>query len=477
MKVTVMAMMMSLLMMGHVSSACYQTGFGKETTADGAVLLSYNNEFTGSNRVLVKATPPTADAVATCTPLIYPSKHGYQHILVDLGNNWYTSADGYSPEGGLNDAGVAMVFGVATYVSGRVASADPWVNDGASLEMWEAVLQRADNVTSAINMIETMLNTCGAAFISSASFMVADSDDIWTIEVVSGHNWVASRVPRNQYLAQPNTVRTGVINFNDRLNFRTSPNIVAFATSLGLYSGSGPFSATEVFADTNINQPWSRTRIWAITDLVSPIGYGFPRDDYSVPVPLYQVPDAPMTLNKLRQVQHYHYEGTVDDLSNGYTLGSPHKMNTQPLCKAFTTYSLIMHLKAGKSYMFLSPSANCLSTTTPFFSDTVNYENPNIWSKSPAELQGTGEKPIFDTYRNLQNLADKNGPSTVLNYLKIHTNITMARDLLLADLDASINMWNSITNPTDRILYGKTMTNIFAYRSQQCGLAALDALK
>jgi len=372
---------------------CNEIGVGSAASSDGSVLLAYNNEFTGNNRlsVIPVASVPLAQAVQPKPGAVLPSQalnlaktFACQRICVDL------EVPEASSEGGLNSAGVATNFGVYNYVPGNIVDSDKWKKNGISFELWDIILQRSSNVEDALAILAGMLNSIGASYDVAGSFMIADPHDIWVVEIITGSNWAAARIPRNAYLAQANMLRIGVINFNDPANFRTSPGLQNLAIKLGLYH-SGPFDFAGIFNSTNLMQPWARNRIWDMIRIMSP-SLGF---DIEAPAaPVFTVPDAPISMNTLRRVQKDHYENTAYDLSQNYTLGSPHLMvGEQPLCKKIDTYNLIFKLKAGCSYLLIAPTCACLSVPTPFFADSL--DNPMAWRGDLISSQHLAVEPYF----------------------------------------------------------------------------------
>lgn len=203
---------------------CFQIGVGASATADGSVVLAYVNEYYGNNRAsvipapsvpLAKAIQPHAGCKLPAWATTLKNTFACQRIVMD-------AQSGGTPEGGFNSAGVAVNLGVYSYVAQKIISDDSFVSKGVGFELLDIILQRAATVGQALDIVSSMFASGGSNI--SASFLIADPADIWVFEILSGHQWAAARIPPNSYLAQPNMLRIGVINFSDAANFRTSPD-------------------------------------------------------------------------------------------------------------------------------------------------------------------------------------------------------------------------------------------------------------
>ena len=56
----------------------------------------------------------------------------------------------------------------------------------------------------------------------------SDKDDVWYMEIVTGHHWVAQRIPDDSYAVAANQVAIQQVDFNNPDNFMWSEGIQEF---------------------------------------------------------------------------------------------------------------------------------------------------------------------------------------------------------------------------------------------------------
>ena len=93
---------------------------GKNATADGSVLMGYNNDWSANNYATCRsspATPPTTSS-SSCSPRAA------------------------CPEGGINVHQLGVNYGTVTDLDPAVLAADPYVKKGYGGEIWDVILQQ-----------------------------------------------------------------------------------------------------------------------------------------------------------------------------------------------------------------------------------------------------------------------------------------------------------------------------------------------
>jgi hypothetical protein len=83
----------------------------------------------------------------------------------------------------------------------------------------------------------------------------------------------------------------------------------------------------------------------------------------------------------------YHYEGTVLDQTEDYTLMSPHDQTCRPICFATTDYSAVFQMRewlpdAVGGLVWVALSRPCSSTYVPFYNSITSV--PNAWGRKAA---------------------------------------------------------------------------------------------
>ncbi len=261
---------------------------GKDATADGSVMMGYNNDWSANNYQYLEIVPGDATH--------------YQYVkLLTLGS---------IPEGGVNVKQLGVNYGTFTDLDPSVLAADPYVKKGYGGELWDILLQECATVQEALARLEQMAVT-GFEAGAAGSFGLADPDEAWLFELLGGHHWVAQRVPDDAFLAHPNIVTIRQIDLSDTENFRGSPDLVSFAQSIGRYSPSdGPFEVAWAYGDrAELQTYYDTNRLWGAYDSVAPSLGLTPTMPYATR-PVYVEPDDPVTRQDIQEICRLHYEGT-----------------------------------------------------------------------------------------------------------------------------------------------------------------------
>jgi len=353
---------------------------GKNATADGSVLMGYNNDWSANNDAYLQVVPGDAT----------------HYQFVEL----LTKGD--CEEGGVNVHQLAALYGTATDLDPAVLAADPYVKKGHGGEIWKDILQQCTTASQAVNLLGQMAVT-GFSGDAAGSFAVGDPNQVWLFELLGGHHWVAERVPNNAFLAHPNMVTIRQVDLGDAAHFRGSADLQSFAVSIGRYDPlDGPFDVAWAYGDrTELQSYYNTNRLWGAFNTVAPSLGLTPTMPYATR-PVYVVPDHPITRQEIQTICRYHYEGTSLDETNGYALMSPHDQANRPICYKTTDYSAVWQLRSWMpdaigGVMWVAPSRPCSSAYVPFY-DAVTSVSA-AWTDTTA----------YNAFRAVADSLDRNG--------------------------------------------------------------------
>ena len=141
---------------GPAASSSHWCNFvlaGKDATADGSVLMGYNNDWSANNYVYMQVVPGDA------------THNQYVRLLT-----W-----GGVPEGGINVHQLGVNYGTATTLDAAVLAADPYVKKGYGGEIWDTILQQCTTAQQAITLLGQMAQT-GFTSGAAGSFGIADPE-------------------------------------------------------------------------------------------------------------------------------------------------------------------------------------------------------------------------------------------------------------------------------------------------------------
>ena len=143
------------------------------------------------------------------------------HRSVDYKNR------GYYDESGINQENVAMSCTESTYGNERALAYDPLVKDGLDEDcMQTVVLPYIHSARNGVEYLGKLIAKYGSP--AGNSVLFGDKDEIWYMEIVTGHHWVAERIPDDAYAVAANRVSIEQVDFEDTDNFMWSDGIREF---------------------------------------------------------------------------------------------------------------------------------------------------------------------------------------------------------------------------------------------------------
>ncbi len=229
-------------------------------------------------------------------------------------------------ESGVNACNVAMTETETITSNGRVLGADPLVKDGVGEEdMLTVVLPYIRSAREGVLRLGAIIEKYGTCEMNGVGFQ--DRDEVWWLESVGGHHWIARRVPDDCYAVIPNQQGIDALDLDDALgegrenlcsrdlrefiaeNFldrRTDP-------SDPVLDVRGTFGSRED-ADHSYNTP----RAWVMLRYLNPgtflwdgpdAQYGPESDD----LPWCLEPERKVTVEDVKYVLSSHFQGTPYD--------------------------------------------------------------------------------------------------------------------------------------------------------------------
>ena len=113
------------------------------------------------------------------------------------------SKEGIWAAAGVNSANVSMTATETLTSNYRVTAADPFVKNGISEEdMVTIVLPYIHSAKEGALYLADLLEKYGTYERNGIGFQ--DKDEIWWLETIGGHHWMAVRVPDDKYVVVAN---------------------------------------------------------------------------------------------------------------------------------------------------------------------------------------------------------------------------------------------------------------------------------
>ena len=208
--------------------ACTTILVGKKASYDGSTMIARNDDspsgkFTPKKYVVVHPDEQPRKYISVLS-----------HVEIDLPNNpmRYTAVpnavdgDGIWAASGVNEANVAMTATETITSNPRVLGADPLVVYQPAKNGHEEtkggigeedivclVLPYIRSAREGVKRLGSLLEQYGTYEMNGIAFQ--DADEIWWLETIGGHHWIARKVPDDVYVIMPNQLGIDQFNLED----------------------------------------------------------------------------------------------------------------------------------------------------------------------------------------------------------------------------------------------------------------------
>ncbi|KAB7790625.1 C69 family dipeptidase [Bifidobacterium leontopitheci] len=404
--------------------SCTTILIGKEASNTGATIIARDDD-SGSGRydpkrfvaVRPEDQPRHYVSVLSHVAIDLPDDPCRYSIVPNVLNN-----RGILAEAGASERNVAMSATETIAVNERVLAADPLVelvpahgqpgDDDYKPEVPGGIGEE-DIITLVLPYVHTaregvarlggLLERYGTY--ESNGVIISDVDEIWYVETIGGHHWIARRVPDDCYATIPNQLGIDDFDMSDAFGaqryFMCSADLREFIDGHHLDRGMGQASAAEgriapwqlpdhfnprtVFGSTSPRDHiYNTPRAWYMQrhlnpseDWDSPAARYTPSSD---DIPWCRVPENKVTIEDVDFLLGSHFEDTPYDPYG--TLGTPESRHRyRPIGVNRTGHMVAIELRpdvpdAARAVMWISYGSGVFTTAAPFYAnvdDTPAY--------------------------------------------------------------------------------------------------------
>lgn len=317
--------------------ACTTILVGKKASYDGSTIIARNDD-SGSGHF-------TAKKFVVIHPEEQPRhyKSILSHVEMDLPDTpmRYTAmpnaveGEGIWAASGINEAQVAMTATETITSNPRVLGADPLkayqpkkggkeeVSGGIGEEdLVSIVLPYIQSAREGVQRLGALLETYGTYERNGIAFQ--DVDEIWWLETIGGHHWIARRVPDEAYVVMPNQLGLDQFNLEDALTeqkeYMCSSDMREFIQKYHLdLSMNGRINPRDAFGShDDADHVYNTPRAWYMLRYFNPKTniWDGPQAEFtpnSDDLPWCMVPEKKITIEDVKYVLSSHYQGTPYD--------------------------------------------------------------------------------------------------------------------------------------------------------------------
>ena len=310
---------------------------GKKASYDGSTMIARNDDsgaghYTSKKFVVIHPEEQ---------PRTYKTE--ISHLTIELPDNpmRYTAVpnaekgEGVWAASGVNAAQVGMTATETITSNPRVLGADPLVvyqpaEDGkeevpggiGEEDLVYIVLPYIKSAREGVKRLGSLLEQYGTYEMNGIAFQ--DHDEIWWLETIGGHHWMAVKVPDDHYVAMPNQLGIDHFDLEDALGeqkeYMCSADLKEFIETYHLdLSMDGNFNPRDAFGShDDSDHVYNTPRAWFMERCLNPHTkkWDGPDADYtpvSDDIPWMMVPEKKITVEDVKYVLSSHYQGTPYD--------------------------------------------------------------------------------------------------------------------------------------------------------------------
>jgi dipeptidase len=347
--------------------ACTTLLVGKNASYDGSTLIARNDD-SPSGKFHVKK-------MVSVDPKDQPRhyKSVLSHVEIDLPDNplRYTAmpnvdkSEGIWAASGINEANVSMTATETITSNPRVLGADPYVEYQKGIggkpevkggigeeELVVLVLPYIHSAREGVLRLGALLTQFGTYEPNGIAF--SDKDEIWWLESIGGHRWIARRVKDDEYVVMPNQFGLDRFDFADAYGAKKenlcSADLKEFVEKNHLALDlNGRFNPRLAFGShSDSDHVYNTPRAWFMLRYFNPRTYVWdgPEAKYtplSDDLPWSLVPERKITVEDVKYILGSHYQGTAYDPYG--KLQAPEKALFRPIGISRTAFLSVSQIR------------------------------------------------------------------------------------------------------------------------------------
>lgn len=314
--------------------ACTTILVGKKASYDGSTMIARNDDGFFDEKKLIIVDPKKQ-------PKKYKSV--ISHLEIDLPDNplrysacpSVDSSNGIWAATGINECNVSMSATETITSNARVIGADPYVKyvkgkgkdkdvaGGIGEEdLIVLVLPYIHSAREGVLRLGELLEKYGTYEPNGIAFN--DENEIWWLETIGGHHFIAKRVKDEEYVIMPNQFGLDNFDFEDAFGEKKenicSSDLLEFIKNNHLdLNNNGVFNPRWVFGShDDSDHVYNTPRAWYMAKYFNPRTYKWDGPDAtftpeSDDIPWSMAPEHKITVEDVKYILSSHYQGTDYD--------------------------------------------------------------------------------------------------------------------------------------------------------------------
>lgn len=404
---------------------------GKKATYNGSTIIARNEDYSYHVKKMTVILPEDQ-------PIHYRTET--THLEFDLPENPMrytacpnvTKGEGVWYGSGVNACNVGMTATETITSNALVLGADPLVTlqkpekegdpeipGGIGEEDFVCiVLPYVHTAREGVLRLGKLLEQYGTYEMNGIGFN--DADEVWWMETIGGHRWMARRVKDENIVIMPNQLGIDDFDFDDAYgkqeNCLCSPDLKEFTEKYHLdRNNDGKFNPRKVYGSrSDSDHLFNTPRAWFMGRYFLPTTYRWEGDNadftpQSDNIPWTFVPESKVTVEDIKYVLSSHLQGTPYDPYGN----DPCKGKYRSIAVSSTGHTAIIQIRGDRPEAIRSVQWTCFG---PAIYNNVIPVYTNV-ARVPEYLSNVTENPDTDNYywccRMLAAMADPHFSSCI----------------------------------------------------------------
>ena len=243
---TMLSVVGMMLFVALPAKACTSYYVGKDCTKDGKTMYGRTEDLSTRKDKVYKVIQPKKvgknavykdETGATTFQAPIKVETTYRYTIC---RDSIEDGDGYFGEFGTNTKGVTMSATTSASPSSSIKKFDPYVDaydsevGGITEEnLVDYILCQVSSAREGVELLANVIDTVGAG--EGNGLFIADKNEVWYFEMLTGHNYCAIKMPSNKAAVIPNCLVIGDVDLSDKENVIASPDLVNLAKENGFF--------------------------------------------------------------------------------------------------------------------------------------------------------------------------------------------------------------------------------------------------
>ena len=316
-KVLIVILLCGLLVCGMQScSACTAVYVGPDVSADGSAIIARSNDFQEVLGSHLTVTPRVENQPGRFMPVSIDGK-----VKVELPSTTYKytatpqmSSTATENEKGsdaaacTNEYGVAMTMSITAFSNNATMEADPWVEEGVTeYTATDLVICQSKTAREAVEKLCGLIDKYGSS--ESNIALIADQNEVWYVEMYSGHQYAAVKLPSDKVSTFGNEFSLEYLSdYEDNI---TSKELTSLPEENGfaVHGKNNEINLFDTYSGKEVAADYCHMRTWMGHQILAPSKYN---EDFNLyaKYPLCFTPDKNVSMEDVCEIMRNRFNGT-----------------------------------------------------------------------------------------------------------------------------------------------------------------------